>query len=105
MWHNKAWLSQVEEKNIGDAEQQTCQVFKSQAYIDSSCSVDCIKCSLIIPVSRQRQSDGYKDGSHAIAINNQKKKTRQLSSKVASRVQKNHLSDLNLSLTFFLLNF
>ena len=36
MWHNKAWLSQVEEKNVGDAEQQTCPVLKSQAYIVGS---------------------------------------------------------------------
>ena len=29
-------------------------------YIDGSCSVDCINCSLVIKVSRQRQSDGCK---------------------------------------------
>ena len=29
-------------------------------YIDGSCSVEPIKCSLVIPVNRQRQSDGCK---------------------------------------------
>ena len=28
-------------------------------YIDGSCSVDRINCSLVIPVNRQRQSEGY----------------------------------------------
>ena len=28
-------------------------------YIDGSCSVDCINCSLVSPVSRQMQSDGF----------------------------------------------
>ena len=32
----------------------------NMTYIDGSRSVDHINCSLVIPVSRQRQSDGYK---------------------------------------------
>ena len=29
------------------------------SYIDGSCAVDCINCSLVTPVSRLMQSDGY----------------------------------------------
>ena len=32
---------------------------EGKKYINGSCSVDRINCSLVIPVNRQRQSDGY----------------------------------------------
>ena len=35
------------------------QVLIPRTYIDGSFAVDCINCSIVTPVSRQMQSDGY----------------------------------------------
>ena len=38
---------------------QICKCIVSTKYIDGCRSVDCINCSLVTPVNRQSQSDGY----------------------------------------------
>ena len=38
------------------------------AYIDGSCSVDRINCSLVIPINRQMQSDGVSDIYFNVAL-------------------------------------
>ena len=39
-----------------------------EEYIDSSCSVDHINCSLLIPINRQMQSDGVSDVYFDVAV-------------------------------------